>query len=127
MVFIAAFCTAIIMFLVAIFQVALALGAPWGQAAYGGRQPGTLTPMLRVTSGLSAIILLFMGLVVLAQVDAFGPSPPAAFRGLVAGFAGFLFLSAVANFMSESRPERWVMGPAAFLTSALCAYVSLTS
>ena len=37
------------------FQVALAAGAPWGRAAYGGTRPGTLPRHLRVTSGVAAV------------------------------------------------------------------------
>lgn len=37
------------------FQVALAVGAPWGRAAYGGARPGTLPRHLRVVSGVAAV------------------------------------------------------------------------
>jgi hypothetical protein len=37
------------------FQVALAVGAPWGRAAYGGRRRGTLPGNLRAVSGLAAV------------------------------------------------------------------------
>lgn len=37
------------------FQVALAAGAPWGRAAYGGTRPGTLPRHLRVASGVAAV------------------------------------------------------------------------
>ena len=36
------------------FQVALAAGAPWGSAAWGGAHPGTLPTNLRVASAASA-------------------------------------------------------------------------
>ncbi|KRE99230.1 hypothetical protein ASG88_16040 [Nocardioides sp. Soil777] len=37
------------------FQLALAAGAPWGRAAYGGARPGTLPPHLRAISGVAAV------------------------------------------------------------------------
>lgn len=37
------------------FQLALALGAPWGRAAYGGTRPGTLPSRLRAISGVAAV------------------------------------------------------------------------
>ncbi len=37
------------------FQTALALGAPWGRAAYGGAHHGTLPHHLRAISGVAAL------------------------------------------------------------------------
>jgi hypothetical protein len=37
------------------FQLALAVGAPWGRAAYGGTRPGTLPSHLRAISGVAAV------------------------------------------------------------------------
>src|SRR5918996_2324546 len=41
--------------LVAGFQVGLALGAPWGRAAWGGSHEGRLPGNLRVASGFAAL------------------------------------------------------------------------
>jgi hypothetical protein len=49
--------------IVASFQLLLALGAPWGQAALGGANEGTLPPELRVASSVS--MALFPGAVFL--------------------------------------------------------------
>ncbi len=37
-----------------VFQLALAAGAPWGRAAYGGQNPGVLPGRLRVSSVVAA-------------------------------------------------------------------------
>jgi hypothetical protein len=37
------------------FQLALAAGAPWGRAAYGGAHPGALPRHLRTVSGVAAL------------------------------------------------------------------------
>ncbi|WP_107765538.1 hypothetical protein [Nocardioides terrigena] len=37
------------------FQLALAVGAPWGRAAYAGTRRGTLPRRLRVVSGVAAM------------------------------------------------------------------------
>ena len=42
---------------IAIFQLGLALGAPWGKAAWGGQNPGVLPTGLRVASGLAAVVV----------------------------------------------------------------------
>jgi hypothetical protein len=46
---------------VAVFQLALALGAPFGKAAWGGAHDGVLPPRLRAASA-------FVGLVVYSAV-----------------------------------------------------------
>ena len=43
---------------VALFQAALALGAPMGEYAWGGRNVGVLPKNYRLASGLSALVLL---------------------------------------------------------------------
>jgi hypothetical protein len=42
---------------VALFQVGLAAGAPWGSAAWGGSHPGRLPGRLRVASAASAVLI----------------------------------------------------------------------
>ena len=39
---------------VAAFQVALAAGAPWGRAAWGGQHQGRLPARLRIASAVAA-------------------------------------------------------------------------
>ena len=38
------------------FQLALALGAPWGRAAYGGQTPGVLPAGRRVSSAVAVVV-----------------------------------------------------------------------
>lgn len=40
-----------------VFQLALAVGAPWGSAAWGGRHPGVLPPRLRWASAFAGLIV----------------------------------------------------------------------
>jgi hypothetical protein len=47
------------------FQVALALGAPWGDRAMGGRYPGRFPPAMRVAAAVQAVVLALLALVVL--------------------------------------------------------------
>lgn len=93
----------------AIFQIALALGAPWGAAAYGGANPGTLPNRQRVTSGIAGFLLypllaLFVadvsGLVALGWTE----DETALVLWIVAGLLG---LGTLANAMSKSPPERF--------------------
>lgn len=100
---------------IAAFQVALALGVPWGRAAYGGTS-ATLPPELRVATGVAAMVWLLAAAVVLGRAGYWGsPRWAAAFRRgtwLVAGLVG---LGAIVNFASSSRWERFGWGPLALV------------
>jgi len=48
------------------FQIALALGMPWGAYAMGGRSPGRFPPPLRALALGQAVVLGLLALVVLA-------------------------------------------------------------
>ena len=47
------------------FQIALALGAPWGAYAVGGRVPGRFPPSMRLLALVQAVVLGLLALVVL--------------------------------------------------------------
>jgi hypothetical protein len=111
--------------LVAGFQAALALGAPWGKAAWGGAHE-RLPDRLRIASTFAAVIWLVAALVVLAR-GGFDWSP---FPLSVATWgAWFLFgLLAVGTFMnlaSRSRLERLIQTPIAAVLAILCLLVAL--
>jgi hypothetical protein len=53
--------------LVAAFQLALALGAPWGALTWGGRFPGQLPGPMRVAAAVSLILVLMFTVIVLAR------------------------------------------------------------
>jgi len=98
---------------VAGFQVALASGAPWGAAAWGGQHPGRLPRELRVASATSAGVL-----VGLAAVAATAPRPAEPWRrGVLLAAAMVLGVGVPLNLASPSPPERaWapVAGGVAF-------------
>ena len=96
-----------ITFIVIVFQLALALGAPWGEFTQGGRFKGTLPLSGRILSALSIPILIFMGC-------------------SIASAAGLIFewhrwtayvtvsiqgLTAIFNLITPSLKERRLWGP----------------
>ena len=93
----------------AIFQIALALGAPWGAAAYGGTNPGTLPTRQRVTSGIAGVVLYPLTALFVADVSGVFD------LGWTAGqssvwlwvLAGLFAVGTLANAMSGSPPERY--------------------
>jgi hypothetical protein len=111
---------------VAVFQLALAAGAPWGAAAWGGSHPGTLPTRFRVASAVAGLVvypviiaaLLEVGGVLQARwIPRLGPT------GLWI-LTGFFGLGAVGNVVSRSKVERW-WGPVALLVALGCAALAL--
>jgi hypothetical protein len=112
--------------LIAAFQVCLALGASWGRAAWGGSHI-VLPRKLRVASAASAMVLVVAALVVLGRAGYWGGAfvPRQVFRWGAWAFAASMALSALGNFASSSRWERFLMGPLALLQALLCLVVAL--
>ena len=108
------------------FQLALALGTPFGQAAWGG-DSADLTSAQRFGSVGAVVIYAAAAAVLLARV---GPTTrPRTLWLLKWGpwfFAGLFALSALANFASQSHWENYLLGPAGLLLAGLCAVVGRT-
>lgn len=103
---------------IAAFQAALAAGAPWGGASYGGGHRGTLPARLRASSagatllygGLSALTLTTRGRI--------------AKRRVLTVVTAVMALGTAMNLASPSRVERTVWTPVAgVLTVALVRVV----
>ena len=110
---------------IALFQLALALGAPWGAAAWGGQNPGVLPTGLRVASGLTAVVVYpLIALFVLASANRLDATwlPTTGNPGMWV-LAGFFVVGTIANLASRSKPERgWALLSAALAGS--CAVIA---
>ena len=110
---------------VASFQLSLALGAPWGHAAWGGAH-AQLSAGLRIGSALSAALLLVAGFIVLGRVGYWTSGVPfGVFRWGTWVLVPAMTLSALGNFASSSRWEKFLMGPVALVLAVLCLVVAL--
>ena len=94
------------------FQTALAVGAPWGRAAYGGTHPGTLPTHLRVISGAAALGYCTGGVLVLRGSD----STQGRARAFTA-LSLFMAIGTLANGASRSPLERAVWTPVTAATT----------
>jgi hypothetical protein len=106
---------------IAAFQAALALGAPWGRAAWGGTHGARLPRGLRIASALATGFWVLAALVVLGRAgfDASPLSPEVARWGTWV-LVVLLPLGAIMNFASSSRWERFLWGPVALLLAVCC-------
>lgn len=86
---------------VAAFQLALAAGAPWGAAAWGGVATGVLPGPLRVASAGS--MLIYCGLAALVATHRLSST---ARRRLLTGASLFMVLGIIGNLATQSPVER---------------------
>ncbi|MEP7762528.1 hypothetical protein [Sanguibacter sp. 25GB23B1] len=97
--------------IVVAFQVAVAAGAPLGDAAWSGAHSGVLPDELRVASSVSAVVWLLAAVVVLARGGMGVPLPPRAALGGTRVILGILGVGAVMNAASSSPWERYGWAP----------------
>ena len=97
------------------FQIALAVGAPWGAYAMGGAYPGQFPPALRITALLQAGLLAGMVLIVLARVEIVLNGWSKSSRWLIWLVVAFAAISLFLNLITPSAGERALWAPVALL------------
>ena len=109
----------------AVFQAALAAGAPWGHAAWGGEN-AHLSSGQRVASAIAVIIYVAAALIVCGRAKLIwrARSNAALFRWGTWFFAVAMAIGAVPNFASHSRWENVIFAPLALVLAALCSVVA---
>jgi hypothetical protein len=106
------------------FQVALALGAPYGAYAMGGAYPGRWPPRLRIAAVVQAIVIAGLAVIVLSDAGLVAPGLADDLPSLVWLAVAFSALSTFLNAISRSSGERRIWLPVAALmlvTSLLVA------
>ncbi|MDK8640704.1 hypothetical protein ABER75_19150 [Niallia taxi] len=124
-VYIASILVAIIFVFIAVFQILLSLGYPFGEYAMGGFYK-VLPKKLRIVSFINAIILLFMGLVFLLHTGALNGFHFLPTNILVWVITIFLGLNTLTNLISKSKKERFVMSPFSIILFFCCLYISFS-
>ncbi len=109
---------------VAIFQAALAAGAPLGHAAWGG-ESAELSTGQRIGSVISVVVWMCAAFVVLGRAGFWArASDTRLFRWGTWFVAAVTAISALAQFASRSRWENVVWGPIALVLTVLCVIVA---
>ena len=103
------------------FQVALALGAPWGAYAMGGVFPGRYPPPMRVAAVVQAVLIGLLALAVLSAAGLVLPDLIAAIPWLAWAAVAVSALAVILNALSRSVGERriWVPVAVVMLISSL--------
>jgi hypothetical protein len=112
--------------LVSIFQIALALGAPLGEYAYGGARIGKLPTGFRINSVVSAGVMAAIAGHYLAQLGVFQPVLDESGNQIVNWvLVVFMGLAAIANNITRSKKERALWGIPTILMFAASVFVAL--
>jgi hypothetical protein len=113
--------------IVMLFQLALALGVPWGRYTMGGRFPRKLPPKLRIAALFQIIILFVFAFIVLIKsglaVSQFYSIGKTAIWFVVA----FFVLGSILNLSTPSKGERIIWGPVNILLLITSIIVALNS
>lgn len=111
--------------IIAIFQVALFLGAPLGEYTLGGKFPGKLPAKVRAATLIQILILMVFVIIVTAKAGiAFDQYNSIAQYGIWFVVA-FFILGTLANLSSPSKKEKLIMGPANIIALVCTVIVAL--
>ena len=114
-----------ILAVLAVFQLALVLGAPLGRFAWGGAHR-VLPPRLRIGSAVSIVVYAIIVVLALDRVGLIDVVPDAVSTvGMWIVFAYFV-LGIPLNAISRSRPERYTMTPVVTVLAVLSLVVALS-
>lgn len=111
---------------VVVFQMALVLGAPWGELTLGGRWRGRLPLHLRVLPLVSVLVLSAFLAVVLARAGLAFPGMQQQATLYIWIVVGYCALGIVANIATPSRKERLVWLPVVSSMAAAGTLVALS-
>ncbi|MEO6943314.1 MAG: hypothetical protein ABI053_01215 [Lacisediminihabitans sp.] len=120
-----AIATCVLLGLLALFQIALASGAPLGEFAWGG-QAKVLPTRLRIGSIVSIFIYAAIALIILERAGPIQILGNAAVVQVAAWvvFAYFV-LGILMNAISRSKKERYTMTPVVIVLAALSLAIAL--
>ncbi len=107
------------------FQLALALGAPWGAYAMGGTYPGRFPPPLRIAAVVQAGLIGLLAVVVLSAAGLVLPELAVSFPWLVWVPVAISAVAVVLNSISRSAGERRIWVPVAMLLLVSSLIVAL--
>ncbi|MEI6846710.1 MAG: hypothetical protein WCK32_01535 [Chlorobiaceae bacterium] len=104
----------LILFII-LFQLGLALGAPWGAFAWGGAYRGTLPTAMRLASAGSIFLLVAFMCIVLIRAGVMAPRWQSVSKKGIWIVVSYLALGVIANTATPSHHERMLWLPVTVL------------
>jgi hypothetical protein len=106
--------------LLSVFQASLVLGAPLGDAAWGG-ESSELPIGFRFASVVATFLYILAAAIVMQRSELKNMGFSASFVGGLTRFLTvFFFFETVLNFASRSPIERWIWGPVCLILAGCC-------
>lgn len=106
------------------FQLALAVGAPWGHFAWGG-QHRVLPVGLRIGSVVSILIYAVIAVIAWDRVGTIDVFPDLFSEVAMWVIFGYFVLGIAMNAISRSKPERYTMVPVVIVLAVLSLLIAL--
>ncbi|RZU66734.1 hypothetical protein EV379_3100 [Microterricola gilva] len=122
---IAAVAATVILGVLAVFQGALAAGAPLGRFAWGGAHT-RLPTALRIGSAVSIVLYALFAVVLLDRASVISVLPDAVSVVGTWVLFGYFVVGTVMNGISRSRSERLTMTPCCLVLAVLTLIVALS-
>jgi hypothetical protein len=109
------------------FQIALALGAPWGSYAMGGAFPGRFPRRMRIVALMQAALLAVTVAIVLSGAGLVLSAWSETARRLIWAVVMISLVAVVLNAISPSAGERRIWVPVALVMLVCSLLVALTA
>ena len=116
-----------VVLIVIAFQLALALGAPWGSYAMGGAFPGRFPARMRVAAVVQAGLLGLVAAIVLASANVVFQMLDPELRWLIWLPVAVSAAAVVLNLITPSAGERRIWVPVSLVLLASSLVVALTA
>lgn len=97
-----------------LFQLAMALGAPWGEFAMGGKYPGKFPPKIRIAAIIQLLVLAFFGIIGMIRSGLILSSWFDFSSKAIWFVVGFFALGTIMNLITPSKKERNLWAPITF-------------
>ena len=109
------------------FQIALAVGVPWGAYAMGGAFPGQFPPALRIAALVQAMLLAALAAIVMARAGLILNGWSRRAHWLVWIVVAFTAVGLVLNVITPSGGERAIWAPVTLLLLVSSMIVAIKS
>ncbi|WP_084130456.1 hypothetical protein [Demequina sp. NBRC 110055] len=109
----------------AVFQIALASGAPLGSYAFGGQHEGTLPWQWRIASAVTVVVYAVMAWITLEAAGVTDLTCATTDTAAIWILTAILALNIVPNAISRSRHERATMTPVVAIMAVAALVLAL--
>ncbi|NOX51104.1 MAG: hypothetical protein GXP16_11315 [Gammaproteobacteria bacterium] len=111
--------------IVVVFQLALALGMPWGEMAMGGKFPGRYPLHMRIISLVMIVVLMLVAAIVLTRAGLMLEDYYEFSESAIWGVVVYSALGAIMNTITPSKKERMLWAPVSIVLFISVTYVAM--